>query len=121
MALDSENLLEPYNPEQLTEITGDDLDNTWYRPDTRLVDNHSDVLNYQVFHGNELIEESELALEILNDAVGQIKPAPRSTMTRIIPPGSTRKLVGLEFISREDVLPEGMRILSFQIYLFFQT
>ena len=106
MALDSEAML-PFTPERLSEITGDDLDNTWYRPDSRLSDNYSDVLNYQVFRGDELIDESKLDLEIVKDAVGQIKPAPESRMAMIIPPGSTRKLSGLKFTSRQDVLPEG--------------
>jgi len=100
-------------PKQTTEITGDDLDNTWYRPDMRLVDNHEDVLNYQIFRGDELIEEAELNLEILNDAAGQIKPVTEEPMMRIVPPGSTRKLNGIVFTSRDDVRPEGADFESF--------
>ena len=35
MALDSEAIF-PSSIERMTEITGDDLDNTWYRPDNQV-------------------------------------------------------------------------------------
>ena len=55
-----------------------------------------------------MIDENELGLDILSDSDDQIKPGKNSKLEMIIPPGATRVLTGLEFVSRPDVLSEDL-------------
>ena len=47
-------------------------------------------------------------MDILSDSDDQIKPGKNSKLEMIIPPGATRVLTGLEFVSRPDVLSEDL-------------
>ena len=71
MALDGEELLD----DVITEIAGDDMDNAWYRPSDYLdMDGEPDVLNYQIFNNDQVIDESQFELEVLENTNGQIRP-----------------------------------------------
>ena len=101
MALDNEDLLD----EAITEIAGNDMDNAWYRPSDYL-DTEADVLNYQIYNNDEIIDESQFELEVMENTNGQIRANSNVKMEQTVPPGSTRILKNLKFTSRDGVSPE---------------
>jgi len=114
MALDGEELLDDI----ITEINGDDLDNAWYRPSSLdSPDSSADVLNYQVFDEDTMMDESQFELEVIDNSVDQIRPNPSISLDQIVPPGTTRTIHNLEFISRDGVRPEGIKFKINKILL----
>ena len=97
MALDGDDLLD----DVITEIAGNDMDNAWYRPaedDTDL-----EVLNYQIYHDDELIDESQFELEIMEASRGEIRADDNIKMTQIVAPGTSKKLRQLHFSAGDSV------------------
>ena len=100
MALDGDELLD----DVITEIAGNDMDNAWYRPAED--GDGLETLNYQVYHDDDLVEESQFELEIMEASSGEIKPDDSIEMKQIVPPGTTKSLRNLRFYAGDSVTTE---------------
>ena len=100
MALDGDNLLD----DVITEIAGNDMDNAWYRPSED--DTSIEVMNYQIYHDDDLIDENEFELEITAAASGEIRADDSLKRAQIVAPGTTKVLRNLRFTAGDNVAPE---------------
>ena len=71
-----------------------------------------DILNYQIYSNDAMIDESQFELEITDTSAGQIQPDPSLKLEQVVPPGTSRSLSNLRFTSRDDVKPEGIVVIS---------
>ena len=98
-----------YAPVSQLEFTADDLDNAWYKPDELT---ETDYLDFEIYLNDQLVEDSSVTLELLNDAMGVIQPDRNAKLSRVIPPGLTRELTGMKFTSSEQTPDEGKSFFS---------